>query len=57
MVTMKQFHRWNFSELWKDRFGGVFVYAAIATPVLLTGARTRPGFDLPGLDATVSMTS
>ncbi len=35
---MKRFLRWKLSGLWKDRFGGVFVYAAIAAPVLIGAA-------------------
>ncbi len=35
---MKRFLRWKLSGLWKDRFGGVLVYAAIAAPVLIGAA-------------------
>ena len=32
---MKSFLRWKLSGLWKDRFGGVMVYAAITAPVVI----------------------
>ncbi len=32
---MKRIFRWKLSRLWKDRAGGVFVYVAIAAPVLI----------------------
>ena len=35
---MKHFLAKNLTKLWRDRMGGVFVYAAIAAPVLIGAA-------------------